>query len=345
VFRFAAPALMAGNTAVLKHASNVPQCALAIEALFRDAGFPEGVLRTVLIPGSAVADLIADPRVSAVTLTGSDSTGARVAEAAGRALKKTVLELGGSDPFIVLEDADLDAAVDVAVKARFQNSGQSCIAAKRFIVVEAVADEFEQRFTERVRQLRLGDPLDRETEVGPLARGDLRDQLHRQVRQSVKEGARVLHGGYPLPQRGYYYAPTVLVDVVEGMPAWREETFGPVAVIVRLRDVEEVIAAANDTPYGLGANVWTADVERAQRLTRQIEAGFVAINGMVASDPRLPFGGVKRSGYGRELGIFGIREFVNIQTIWVGPAQARAAPARRGGTARAPVGAGKPVAE
>ena len=322
VFRFAAPALAAGNVALLKHASNVPQCALAIERLLAEVGAPAGVFRTLLVPGSAVDAIIADARVAAVTLTGSDATGSQVAEAAGRALKKTVLELGGSDPFIVLADADLQGAAEVGAKARFQNSGQSCIAAKRFVVAQAVADDFERRFADAVAALRVGDPLDPQTDVGPLARRDLRDQLHRQVGESVVQGARVVLGGGPLDRRGYFYAPTVLADVAEGMPAWREETFGPVAALVRLKDVAEVIAAANDSPYGLGANLWTGDVEHGQRLARRLQAGFVAINGMVASDPRLPFGGVKRSGYGRELGVFGIREFVNVQTIWIGPAHA-----------------------
>jgi succinate-semialdehyde dehydrogenase/glutarate-semialdehyde dehydrogenase len=324
VFRFAAPALMGGNVAVLKHASNVPQCALAIEELFDQAGFPRGVFRTLLVSGSAVDGIIADARVVAVTLTGSDATGSKVAAAAGRHLKKTVLELGGSDPFIVLEDADLDAAAQIGAKARYQNTGQSCIAAKRFIVANAVADAFERRFVDAVSALRTGDPMERDTDVGPLARADLRDQLHRQVGESVVMGARVVLGGGPLARRGYFYEPTVVADVVDGLPVWQEETFGPVAALVRLKDVQEMLAAANDSPFGLGANLWTADVETGTRLARQIQSGFVAINGMVASDPRLPFGGVKRSGYGRELGEFGIREFMNVQTIWVGPARAAA---------------------
>jgi succinate-semialdehyde dehydrogenase/glutarate-semialdehyde dehydrogenase len=321
VFRFAAPALMAGNVAVLKHASNVPRCAVAIERLFAESGLPPGVFRTLLVPGRAVDGLIADRRVAAVTLTGSDATGAEVAAAAGRRLKKTVLELGGSDPFVVLEDADPAAAAEVGARARFQNTGQSCIAAKRFIAVEAVAGDFERRFIEAVGRLRVGDPLARDTEVGPLARGDLRDQLERQVRESVAQGARVLLGGERLPRRGYYYAPTVLGGVTPAMPVWREETFGPAAALVRARDADEAVALANDSPYGLGANLWTGDPDRARRLARRLEAGFVAVNGMVASDPRLPFGGVKRSGYGRELGEFGIREFVNVQTVWIGPAE------------------------
>src|SRR5213596_863608 len=330
VFRFAAPTLMAGNTAVLKHASNVPQCALAIEEVFRDAGFPRGVLRTVLVPGGAVEAIIDDPRVRAVTLTGSNTTGEKVAAAAGRAIKKTVLELGGSDPFVVLDDADLGAAAAMAVRSRFQNGGQSCIAAKRFIVVASVAEEFERRFGEGIRKLKVGDPTDRSVDVGPLARADLRDTVERQVRESVAQGARVVLGGAPRPGRGYFYQPTMLVvgphplspspsgrGGTLDMPAWREEIFGPVAVLVRAQDTDAAIALANDTIYGLGANLWTRDLARAQLLAARIEAGSVFVNGMVASDPRLPFGGVKQSGYGRELSDFGIHEFVNIQTVWM----------------------------
>jgi succinate-semialdehyde dehydrogenase/glutarate-semialdehyde dehydrogenase len=325
VIRFAAPALMAGNTAVLKHAANVPQCALAIERVFRESGLPDGVFRTLLIGGGAVARVIEDPRIAAVTLTGSDETGSKVAEAAGRALKKTVLELGGSDAFIVLADADLDGAAQMAARSRFQNTGQSCIAAKRFIVVEAVAEDFERRFRDATAALKVGDPLERDTQIGPLARGDLRDALDRQVRDTVAAGARALLGGAPLRRRGYFYAPTILTGVRADMPAFREETFGPVAAVVRVKDADEAIAVANDSPYGLGGNLWTRDVERGKRLARRIETGGVFINGMTASDPRLPFGGVKRSGYGRELSAYGIREFVNVQTIWVGPAQGAAA--------------------
>ena len=319
VFRFAAPALMAGNTAVLKHASNVPQCALAIEEIFRASGFPHGSFRSLLIPGGAATRLIADKRIVAVTLTGSDAAGRTVAEAAGRAVKKTVLELGGSDPFIVLEDAELPAAVEMGVRARYQNTGQSCIAAKRFIVVESLFDQFRERFVDAVRGLRVGDPMDRGTQIGPLARDDLRDTLDQQVNESVRRGARVLTGGARRPGRGYFFEPTVLTDVRPEMPASCEEVFGPVAALIRVRDAHEAIAVANDSPYGLGANLWTADLTRARRLARDIEAGQVFINGMVASDPRLPFGGVKASGYGRELAAFGIREFVNIQTVWIGP--------------------------
>jgi succinate-semialdehyde dehydrogenase/glutarate-semialdehyde dehydrogenase len=319
VIRPLAPAVMAGNAVVLKHASNVPQCALALERVAEEAGFPEGLLRTLLVRGSRVDPVIEDPRVRLVTLTGSDAAGAKVAAAAGRALKKTVLELGGSDPYIVLPDADLEQAATVAATARNQNSGQSCIAAKRFVAVGAAADEFERRFVEAVAALKVGDPLDRATQVGPLARDDLRDVLDRQVRESVAQGARVLLGGERMPGRGYFYQPTVLTNVTDRMAVFREETFGPVAAVVRAEDAEEALRLANDSPFGLGASVWSRDLSFAQRIARRIEAGQVFINGMVASDPRLPFGGVKRSGYGRELSGFGIRELVNIQTIWIAP--------------------------
>ncbi len=321
VFRCAAPALLAGNTVVLKHASNVSGCALALEAVFREAGGPEGVFQSLLLPASAVGAVIADPRIAAVTLTGSDTVGSQVAQAAGAALKKTVLELGGSDAFIVLADADLDGAVQYAVRSRFQNAGQSCIAAKRFIVEDAVAAEFTARFTEAVAALRVGEPQDRATQVGPLARGDLRDALHRQVQASVAQGARCLAGGEPVVGRGWYFLPTVLADVTPTMPVFREETFGPVAAIATARDADHAVALANASSFGLGGNLWTRDTARAKQLARRIESGGVFINGMTASDPRLPFGGVKRSGYGRELSSFGIREFVNIQTVWVGPAR------------------------
>jgi succinate-semialdehyde dehydrogenase/glutarate-semialdehyde dehydrogenase len=320
VFRFAAPALMAGNTALLKHASNVPGCALAIEELFRESGFPEGTFRALLVPGAVAEGLISDPRIQAVTLTGSEMAGQHVASAAGRALKKSVLELGGSDPFIVLADADVQAAASTAAKARNINSGQSCIAAKRFIVVEEVADEFEARFSASVAALRVGDPMDRGTQVGPLARGDLRDALHRQVERSVALGARIATGGKPREGRGYFYEPTVLTQVTAGMPVFAEETFGPAAAVMRARNAEEAIGMANQSEYGLASSLWTSDIERGQQLARRIEAGAVFLNGMVASDPRLPFGGVKRSGYGRELSSFGIREFVNVKTVWIGPA-------------------------
>ncbi|MDB5059926.1 MAG: NAD-dependent succinate-semialdehyde dehydrogenase, partial [Chloroflexi bacterium] len=321
VFRFAPPTLMAGNTAVLKHASNVPQCSLAIEEVFREAGFPQGVFRTLLMPSSQVQGVIEDHRIAAVTLTGSDVAGSKVATTAGRVLKKAVLELGGSDPFIVLPDADLDGAVEFAVKSRFQNTGQSCIAAKRFIVVDEVAAEFERRFAEAAGRLRVGDPTRRETQMGPLAREDLRQTLHEQVRDSVAQGARVLCGGQPIEGKGYYYAPTVLADVTPAMRVFREETFGPVAAVIRARNAANAVALANDSQYGLGGNLWSQDIEGAKKLARRIESGLVFINGMTASDPRLPFGGVKHSGYGRELSHFGIHEFTNIQTIWIGPAQ------------------------
>jgi acyl-CoA reductase-like NAD-dependent aldehyde dehydrogenase len=321
VFRPLAPALMAGNALVLKHASNVPQCALAIERLTREAGFPEGLFRTLLVPGKRVDRIIADPRVRLVTLTGSDETGSQVAAAAGRALKKTVMELGGSDPFIVLPDADLELAAKTATLARVQNNGQSCIAAKRFLVVDAVADEFEARFAEAVRALQIGDPLKRTTNVGPLARGDLRESLEEQVRATAQQGARVALGGERINGRGYYFAPTILAEVTPQMTAFREETFGPVAAIVRAKDDAEAVRLANDSPYGLGSSLWTSDIDRAKHLARDIDSGQVFINGMVASDPRLPFGGVKRSGYGRELSIHGIRELVNIKTVWIGPAR------------------------
>jgi succinate-semialdehyde dehydrogenase/glutarate-semialdehyde dehydrogenase len=321
VIRFLAPALMAGNAAVLKHASNVPQCALAIEEAVRDAGFPLGLLRTLLVPGAGIEPVIADDRVRAVTLTGSTATGSRIAELAGRAVKKAVLELGGSDPFIVLHDADLGPAAETAAKARFQNAGQSCIAAKRFLVEAPVAAEFERRFADAIRALRVGDPLDPATQVGPLAREDLRDALDRQVRESVRMGARVVVGGKKRGGKGWFYEPTLLADVTEEMPVLSEETFGPVAAMLSVRDADEAVRVANSSPYGLGAAIWTANVAAARGLARRIESGSVFINGMVASDPRLPFGGVKRSGYGRELSHFGIREFVNIQTVWIGPAQ------------------------
>ena len=317
VIRFAAPALMAGNSAVLKHASNVPQCALAIEEVFHEAGFPDGLLRTLLLAGSQVEPVIEDVRVRAVTLTGSSDTGSRIAQLAGRALKKTVLELGGSDPFIVLADADLGQAAKIATRARNQNTGQSCIAAKRFIAVESIATDFERRFAAEVAALQVGDPLDTQTQIGPLAREDLRGTLERQVRESVGMGARVLTGGGRGDRKGWYYQPTVLADVTENMPVFKEETFGPVAAVVRVRDADEAVRVANDSAYGLGANLWTRDLALGERLARRIESGSVFVNGMVASDPRLPFGGVKRSGYGRELSSYGIKEFVNIQTIWI----------------------------
>ena len=329
VFRFAAPALMAGNTAVLKHASNVSRVALEIERVFRDCGLPEGAFRTLLVSGAEVEALIGDPRVAAVTLTGSEGAGVSVAQAAGRHLKKTVLELGGSDAFIVLADADLDAAAKTGVRSRFQNTGQSCIAAKRFIVEDAVYDAYLRRFIEETKALRVGDPLLPETQIGPMARTDLRDALDEQVRRSVEMGARVALGGHPIAGPGAFYEPTILADVTPSMPAFTEETFGPVAAVIRARDAEHAVELANDSQFGLGGNLWTEDIERGRALVREIQSGNVFINGMTASDPRLPFGGVKRSGYGRELSSFGIREFVNIQTVWIGPATNAGAAAQR----------------
>ena len=317
VFRFAAPALMAGNAAVLKHASNVPRCALAIEKVFAGAGFPEGLFATALIESGSVARLISDPRIAAVTLTGSEPAGIAVAGQAGRDLKKTVLELGGSDPFVVLADADLAAAAKAAADARLVNSGQSCIAAKRFIAVEAVADRFLDLFVDEVRTRRMGDPLARETQVGPQARMDLRDDLHRQVEESVKRGAKRLLGGEIPRGKGAFYPPTVLAGVDKGMPAFDEETFGPVAAVVRAKDEGDAVRLANDSSFGLGASLWTQDRPRAERLAVRIEAGAVFVNGIVKSDPRMPFGGIKRSGYGRELSEYGIREFVNIKSVWI----------------------------
>ena len=337
-FRAALPALTAGNVMVLKHSSNVPQSALAIEEVFREAGVPEGVFQTLLIGSAAVERIIGDPRVAGVTLTGSDKAGELVAGAAGKVLKKAVLELGGSDPFIVLADADLDAAATVACRARNQNNGQSCIAAKRFIVEESVADGFEQRFTRAVAALKVGNPMDRANQVGPLAREDLVEDLERQVEESVRLGATALTGGKRIPGDGYYFEPTVLAGVRPGMPAYHEETFGPVAAVIRVKDADEALHVANDTDYGLGSNIWTSNVDRAKRLAEKVEAGLVFINGMVASDARLPFGGVKRSGYGRELSEYGIKEFTNIQTVWVGPAAGRAqgASEKSDGAAAAP---------
>ncbi|MFH0982563.1 MAG: NAD-dependent succinate-semialdehyde dehydrogenase [Planctomycetota bacterium] len=316
VFRFAAPAIMAGNVGMLKHASNVPGCALAIERVFRDAGAPEGVFTTLLVPSRAVPDLIKSPVIRAVTLTGSEPAGAAVAAQAGAALKKTVLELGGSDPFVVLADADPEAAAESAALARTINSGQSCIAAKRFIVEHSIAERFEYALADRLAGLKIGDPLDRATRVGPLARSDLVDELHDQVQRSLRAGAKLLTGGHRLERKGYFYAPTVLVGVEPGMPVFDEETFGPVAAVIRARDTDHAIELANRSDFGLGASLWTADAERGQALASEIEAGAVFVNGIVKSDPRLPFGGIKRSGYGRELSAFGIREFVNVKTVW-----------------------------
>ena len=317
VFRFAAPALMAGNAAVLKHASNVPGCALAIQAIFEAAGFPRGLFRTLMIGSSRVRAVIEHPLVRAVTLTGSTPAGAAVAGQAGTAVKKTVLELGGSDPYLILEDADLEQAAATCVAARIVNSGQSCIAAKRFIVVGSRADRFAEWFAALLKVKRMGDPLDEATEIGPLARRDLRDALHRQVTASVSRGAKAILGGEIPEGPGAYYLPTVLVDVAPGMPAYGEETFGPVASIIRARDEDDAVRIANDTGFGLGAAVFTKDLEHGERLAQRIEAGAVFVNAQVASDPRLPFGGIKQSGYGRELGAYGIKEFVNAKTVVV----------------------------
>ena len=319
VIRFAAPALMAGNTAILKPAPNVPQCALAMEEIFRISGFPKGVFRTAFVSEPDATQLIEDPRIAAVTLTGSDRAGSQVAAAAGKAIKKTVLELGGSDSFIVLEDADLDVAVKIGVRARYQNAGQSCVAAKRFIIVNKIYPEFEKRFVEAVQQLRIGDPTDSITDVGPLARADLRERMEQQVQQSLAQGGRLLIGGERPHRKGYFFLPTVLNHVEPQMPVFEEEVFGPVASLMQVRDVDEAVVVANHSSYGLGASLWTEDLSLARGLARELEAGQIFINGRVASDPRLPFGGVKRSGYGRELADYGIHEFTNIQTVWIGP--------------------------
>jgi succinate-semialdehyde dehydrogenase/glutarate-semialdehyde dehydrogenase len=318
VFRFAAPALMAGNVGLLKHASNVPQCALAIEEIFRRAGFPEGVFQTLLLETAQVRSVIEDPRIAAVTLTGSIGAGASVAAASGKAIKPSVLELGGSDPFIVMPSADFDLAVRTAVKARVINNGQSCIAAKRFIVHEAIADEFERRFVEGMRALQVGDPMDPATDVGPLATEAQVRTIEEQVQRTVAAGARLLTGGSRLDRPGWYYAPTALAGIGRDSPAYRDEVFGPVAMLFRVRGIDEAIRLANDVPFGLGASAWTTDPAERDRFIDELEAGMVFINAMVASDPRLPFGGVKESGYGRELGPFGIREFLNIKTVWIG---------------------------
>jgi succinate-semialdehyde dehydrogenase/glutarate-semialdehyde dehydrogenase len=318
VFRFAAPALMAGNVGLLKHASNVPQCALAIEEIFARAGFPNGAFQTLLIGTDAVAEILNDPRVVAATLTGSEPAGSSVASIAGKQIKKTVLELGGSDPFIVMPSANLDEAVTTAVKARTINNGQSCIAAKRFIVAAEVYDEFEGKFVSQMKALRIGDPLEESTEIGPLATPQIVNDLQDQVQRAVAAGARVLTGGKRLDRPGNFFEPTVLVGLDVKAPVSCEEIFGPVATLFRVSDIDEAIRIANATPFGLGAAAWTNDVQEQARFIEEIEAGSVFINGMVASDPRLPFGGVKHSGYGRELADFGIREFVNIKAVWIG---------------------------
>ena len=317
VFRFAAPALMAGNVGILKHAGNVPQCALAIEQLFCRAGFEEGIFQTLLIEADQAEKLIVDPRVKAVTLTGSEKAGSAVGSAAAREIKKSVLELGGSDPFIVMPSADFGLAVSTAVKARTVNTGQSCIAAKRFFIADKVYDKFLEKFVEQMRSLKIGDPLDEATEIGPLANENILNGVHEQVQKSIAIGAKLLTGGNRIAGSGFFYEPTVLVDVPKDSPAFREEVFGPVAAVLRVRDAEEAIELANDNRYGLGASAWTNDPIEQELFASELESGMVFINAMVASDPRLPFGGVKRSGFGRELGAAGIREFMNAKTIWI----------------------------
>jgi succinate-semialdehyde dehydrogenase/glutarate-semialdehyde dehydrogenase len=317
VFRFAAPALMAGNVGLLKHASNVPQCALAIENIFRDAGFEDGVFQALLIENEAVEKVIRDPRVKAVTLTGSDRAGSAVASVAGRELKKTVLELGGSDPFIVMPSAKLEDALSTGVKSRMVNSGQSCIAAKRFIIADAIYDKYVAQFVEKMKSLKSGDPMAETTEVAPLSSENILRGVDEQVQKSVAAGAKMLCGGKRAAGTGYFYEPTVLTEIPKDAPAYREEVFGPVALFFRVRDRKEAVAVANDSNFGLGASVWTNDAAEQEFFSRELESGMVFVNAMVASDPRVPFGGVKRSGYGRELGAEGIREFTNVKTVWI----------------------------
>ena len=318
VFRFAAPALMAGNVGLLKHASNVPQCALAIEAVFEQAGFMPGAFQTLLIQAERVSSLISDPRVKAITLTGSEPAGRQVAAQAGKHLKKTVLELGGSDPFIVLDSADMEQAVSTAVKARMLNNGQSCIAAKRFIVTENIADQFERAFVAKFQGLKVGDPMNSATDLGPLATPQILDDLEKQIQESLQKGATLLTGGHRITTLpGNYFEATILTDIPKDSPAYAEEFFGPVASLFRVKDVQEAIQLANDTAFGLGSSAWTQDPKEQQLLIEGLQSGSVFINGMVKSDPRLPFGGTKNSGYGRELSIQGMHEFVNIKTVWV----------------------------
>lgn len=317
VFRFAAPGLMAGNAAVLKHASNVPGCALAIEGIFRDAGFPPDLFRTLMIPASGVEAVIANPRVAAATLTGSELAGSHVASTAGKHIKKTVLELGGSDAFIVLEDADLGAAVKTAVAARLMNVGQSCIAAKRFIVMDEVLDTFVAELKSAFEKLKAGNPLEQETDIAPLSRPDLVDDIEKQVNRSIEAGAKLITGGKRIDRRGNYFEPTILAGVKKGMAVYAEETFGPVVAIIPVKSEQEAIEVANDSAFGLGGSVFTRDLVRGERVARKVQTGAMFVNGMTKSDPRLPFGGIRKSGYGRELSGHGIREFVNIKTIWI----------------------------
>jgi len=317
VFRFIAPGLMAGNVGLLKHASNVPQCALKIEDILTRAGFPRGAFQTLLIGSDMVDRILGDPRIAAATLTGSEGAGIKVGEGAAKRVKKVVLELGGSDPFIVMPSANLGQAVQTAVKARTLNNGQSCIAAKRFIIAGEIADEFERDFVKQMRALRLGDPFQESTDVGPLATADAVRSLHADVEKSVASGAQVLTGGEPVQGAGFFYQPTVLANIPKGSPAYAEELFGPVASIFRVKNIDEAIHLANDTRFGLGASAWSNDPGEQNRFVNELEAGMVFINQMVASDPRVPFGGVKRSGYGRELSTYGIREFTNVKTVWV----------------------------
>lgn len=325
VYRFAVPAIMAGNAGLLKHASNVPQCAEAIEESFRAVGFPEGVFQNLLLPSARVKALIRDPRVAAITLTGSEKAGSEVARLAGEEIKKVVLELGGSDPFVVFADADIDKAASTAVKARLQgNTGQSCISAKRFIVEESIKDEFTKKVVEEFSKLSVGDPSDKNTDIGPLATEQILFEVEKQVNKSVSLGAKIVHGGKRkegkgLPaQAGYFYLPTVMINVKKGMPVYDEEVFGPVLPVIAFKTETEAIQIANDTRYGLGASIFTSDMEKAKRIIPQIEAGNVCVNDMIKSDPRAPFGGIKKSGYGRELGTYGIKEFVNIKNVWFG---------------------------
>ena len=317
VFRFVAPGLMAGNVGLLKHASNVPQCALKIEEILSQAGFPQGAFQTLLIGAQQVDAVLSDDRVSAATLTGSEGAGIQVGVSAAKRIKKVVLELGGSDPFIVTRNASLDQAIATAVEARIINNGQSCIAAKRFIVLDEIAEKFESGFVSRMNSLKVGDPMDPQTELGPLSTADAVKSLHADVQKTIQAGARVLTGGRPIERPGNYYEPTVLTNIPKDSPAYREEFFGPVASVFRVKNIDDAIRLANDSRFGLGASAWTNDPKEREQFENEIEAGMVFINKMVVSDPRMPFGGVKSSGHGRELGVHGIREFTNIKTVWV----------------------------